>query len=99
RDDLVTGVQTCALPIFTLALRRLSDGGARWRRSLRSAWLDASIIIPISFRADNSNASRLPARWSIVRRSFWLTSRRAIWIRGLRSEERRVGKGLRASVW
>src|SRR5258708_10935093 len=37
RDDLVTGVQTCALPILAAAIANVA-ANTRWPRPLRTAW-------------------------------------------------------------
>ena len=48
--------------------------------SIRWAWQNARIIFPAGYRAGNSSASPLPARWQRTRRCFCATSRRATWI-------------------
>src|SRR5207244_8450046 len=79
RDDLVTGVQTCALPIYPAAAG-LAPGG-RIRVTTR-AMLSTSRIEPTTaMRRDMVNP----------RERFATYSPRLAG--GLRSEERRVGKG------
>src|SRR5207247_6576014 len=94
RDPLVTGVQTCALPIFhqgkgrkdrlvPLSQRLLDELRSYWRQERPRPWLfpgqQAGTHLSIG------QAQRLGQQ--VLRRS------------GLRSEERRVGEGGRAREW
>src|SRR5207244_9958520 len=98
RDDLVTGVQTCALPIF---LEAQAQAGAREQRradrddafarpggrvDLIEQVLDADedlSVLAERARQHEVHVARLARRRADV----------------LRSEERRVGKGRTAAVW
>src|SRR5437660_4317951 len=87
RDGHVTGVQTCALPIY----RRLRDrGGDRTRRDL---------LDPDALYGHTIPASRLPGgrrRGTCVHRRHIDRQRLAGYSRfDVRSEERRVGKECR----
>src|SRR5205807_6714892 len=96
-DYKVTGVQTCALPIWSARRRRRR----RWwrRRNLNQPSNDAS--------DDATNQAALDATFDTVHildrtRRLWLDRRRRLRGRGVvsrrgdRSEERRVGKECRA---
>src|SRR5438552_12612424 len=78
RDDLVTGVQTCALPIF----RSPKDSGSRvlGAVAIAAVTLVAGGVLIASAAPDGI--------WSLVGK-LGLTAQTAPW---LRSEERRVGK-------
>src|SRR5204862_4147941 len=93
RDLYVTGVQTCALPIYRPGLTR---AGGRAVRLLRDLWR-----LPVA-ACELPGAARLQARH---RRGAASADRP---LRGVekpgpaddrRSEERRVGKGCRAGKW
>src|SRR5207244_8962094 len=90
RDDLVTGVQTCALPIYTLDPVRKPDPSGRITVSLAlprpgsATWLDLdgeriAVVASAAQRAIGNPKSRRFVDFEI------LPSRH-------RSEERRVGK-------
>src|SRR5207253_11491310 len=77
RDGHVTGVQTCALPIFT---RSQDDRESRDRRSLSARHRHAARRCAVAHKHENENHSpRNLAHWPATRG-------------GGRSEERRVGK-------
>src|SRR5207249_5526080 len=80
RDRNVTGVQTCALPIWaTASSPRTRHRAARAARAWRAARICATTSCSLTARTVSS--SRSPhGSW---RRTSW----------GSRSEERRVGKG------
>src|SRR5205823_7362869 len=81
RDKLVTGVQTCALPILMNSLRALSE-------FIPSA-TGASSLSQARRNSLGSSGSTPPKRsvfWSSVSPNFWTAVFRS------RSEERRVGK-------
>src|SRR2546430_11058179 len=83
RDLTVTGVQTCALPIWFMALRRRGSATQPIATSSTAgAW---SLVI---FRAARSHPGRRRSRsqWSTIRLIGCAT----------RSEERRVGKECRS---
>src|SRR5207244_9585514 len=89
RDDLVTGVQTCALPIFSAANRpKLAanrEGAIIMRRSLMKRQARRQRVAglnPLSFSAD-PRRSQPSQSGNISRTTAW-----EFW----RSEERRVGK-------
>src|SRR5207302_4916557 len=85
RDFHVTGVQTCALPIFDRALGRLEEEGGRvlaeaWMR--RAIWYRGPLCVPHEVLA-------------AARRALEVFDADVIEDEGLRqerSEERRVGK-------
>src|SRR2546426_7231789 len=81
RDYKVTGVQTCALPIYTLsaAVELVRTGGAHARAGPRQAVLAESVKLP---------GSRVLADGFAVISSAALVPKR--------SEERRVGKECRS---
>src|SRR5207244_10347130 len=85
RDDLVTGVQTCALPIFARAIA-----------------IDPRILIldDALSAVDTYTEEEILSRLHVVmrQRTSIIVSHRISTVRGadqiLRSEERRVGKGV-----
>src|SRR5205823_6685051 len=80
RDKLVTGVQTCALPISSKL-----DGSIRtihWLRASSGKLLVNSVHLPPSFSVTQSRPSSVPAHNRPARFG--------------RSEERRVGKECRS---
>src|SRR5207245_7527160 len=93
-DATVTGVQTCALPIYEGLLRRPAPGPRRQQQT--RAARDGS-----RFRAQNIAArpSVTPSGGFFRRACFWLRLGPRLGEAGLaqllakRSEERRVGKG------
>src|SRR5207244_9302082 len=87
RDDLVTGVQTCALPIWT---RMMRSTGARFRVCARVLMtsLAANNILPLrigDIMRVFTYAGNLGAAPSVILSTVILEKL-------LRSEERRVGK-------
>src|SRR5206468_9257205 len=89
RDLIVTGVQTCALPIYD-ADRTLPGGAVRGDRPVQRRDVDR-IVGP-----DRDLAQRLVAEAEQLHR---LEHRRMRFGRGVRSEERRVGKECRCGWW
>src|SRR5207244_6270415 len=88
RDDLVTGVQTCALPISNF-IRRCATrkpGNFRWPTPDRERTA-ASFSSPLRRRRTSMTATPFLAR--SLRARTWLTKSPT------RSEERRVGKECR----
>src|SRR5437867_8713587 len=84
RDRTVTGVQTCALPIFCLAI-----GNALWPP------LRMYALIAVGRAPD---CSLLGAVKAVQRRYLYHDAERRI-LRESRSEERRVGKECRSWWW
>src|SRR5207244_7949948 len=92
RDDLVTGVQTCALPILRNTLREvIRENGLSpeklmqdWETIERGihTWLRSGHLNNIVVEFFKPGASVASARWEFP-----------IGYAGSRSEERRVGKG------
>src|SRR5205823_12226160 len=92
RDKLVTGVQTCALPIY-----RLNEQLLQILRVLY--WRDASDLqqllvetIVADMESDCGSVSDSEKPWALWREAFGGNSQRPEYSR---SEERRVGKELR----
>ena len=85
RDHCVTGVQTCALPIYAMRAAP-ADPGTAWRGWRRASWASDG---PRRLRA---TGTRWPDPAVPLRR--WPADRAAR--AGSRSEERRVGKEGRA---
>src|SRR5947208_5564275 len=88
RVDLVTGVQTCALPIYRRRARQSTRGPYLFRRRARArvrrAWRDR----PVCARRVRRELFRCPWRWS------WCS-----WVLEFsRSEERRIGKECRCQL-
>src|SRR5687767_15182854 len=81
RDKLVTGVQTCALPISVAWFRR-----PRRDRSRRSCWPATSRVLPLRFVLRSLRRSPRPA-------TRFCPGAQAL---PFRSEERRVGKECRS---
>src|SRR3712207_8357880 len=80
RDIGVTGVQTCALPIFTRSRRSFI-----FCANTRAPWKLAKMTLPVTVNRASSNWNR-----SRARRETWNSNV------GFRSEERRVGKECRS---
>src|SRR5438552_5389693 len=95
RDDLVTGVQTCALPISRL--RGL--GG--------TLTLETNVVVPAGGQFDlDASAQNVVLRGVLTNRGSmkWVTQFNTFDLSGSgrvenRSEERRVGKECRARGW
>src|SRR5205823_9109524 len=94
RDKLVTGVQTCALPIFSCV------GGSFIRHDCEPLILNYTPIGPVLrplYSESLLNIRRKsPAEILLLMR---LPDERACRRRGRRSEERRVGKECRSRGW
>src|SRR5205823_11458954 len=95
RDKLVTGVQTCALPISSTTAPAHMAHGSRVTYSTqsssrhdRSAWAACVIAIISAWAVGSLSASRWLCAWAIMP-----------WRSETRSEERRVGKEWRAGRW
>src|SRR5262249_57345617 len=89
RDWSVTGVQTCALPIFIVGAHSVL------RRALRKPRIFSGILQCApqhGMRADDENASQILVALLGDRPQLLLAP-------GRRSEERRVGKEWRAEGW
>src|SRR5207247_6980112 len=87
RDPLVTGVQTCALPIWGIDARAHDPHGMDLRRG-------ATVRLPIDLDARRWHR-KAPGSSCSYSGSRILRSTRALHLREWRSEERRVGKGWR----
>src|SRR5207247_5222221 len=87
RDPLVTGVQTCALPILTGSLAATLPAAYRLWLGGSGAWAG---VVSLGAAAA---AGGLAHAWA--RRDGGIRTRHAL---ALRSEERRVGKAWRAGV-
>src|SRR5207249_5964144 len=87
RDRNVTGVQTCALPIYRAPVRRV---GQRQRADRRAAHPKHGGVQP---------PVRLPADCAGPRRGLLPRPRAPLGGEAARSEERRVGKEWRAGGW
>src|SRR5205823_9521691 len=87
RDKLVTGVQTCALPIWLGATPAISDATAKPTSPIWNAR-----------RRPMTSAIRPPSSSSPAKQSVYAVTTHC---RALRSEERRVGKECRTrgSEW
>src|SRR5207244_9373353 len=88
RDDLVTGVQTCALPIFYTS----AAGGVR-------LWVDGRLLIDerrSQGEGERSGSIPLIAGRGYALRMEYYSRREGGASARLRSEERRVGKEERA---
>src|SRR5438105_5135069 len=85
RDPLVTGVQTCALPI--------------WYWLTTWAPPQSMTSLPSAASLACSSADSIPSvtKWNVVP-PFISTGSRGWWVR-MRSEERRVGKECRSRRW
>src|SRR5207248_8035836 len=90
RDRTVTGVQTCALPIYT----RARAGSRRAARAPRPCARAARAARREPARARVSRCQRRSAPARLPLRERWTRCARA----AARSEERRVGKERRAGV-
>src|SRR5205823_10401153 len=96
RDKLVTGVQTCALPISSLQQALLARVGAAldradvWAR-LKTDWvaLDCELM-PWSVKAQQLLRQQYAAVGAAARSALGVS------VAAIRSEERRVGKECRA---
>src|SRR5207244_6310631 len=91
RDDLVTGVQTCALPIFERALLRSARPGAFTEADLvcyREAWSQPGALTAMLnwYRALHLSEGQFPATPLVTVPTLIL------WGENDRSEARRVGK-------
>src|SRR5207244_10542295 len=82
RDDLVTGVQTCALPISPARRRKSGTTSSRCRKAVSN--------IPRRSRSRSRSSSRASSGGRSARRTIAPGKCRP------RSEERRVGKECRA---
>src|SRR5207248_6502926 len=92
RDRTVTGVQTCALPIFlpTYLLKRMAS-----RSSSEKAF--STVIAPTSSAATSATSPRaLDALLAAALIPLWYEK---IITKRARSEERRVGKECRGQGW
>src|SRR5205823_9850285 len=93
RDKLVTGVQTCALPIFTNG--DVFEWQNVWPTIADALGMKVGPPEPLSLTRE---MPRREAEWSAIVQKYDLrapTSLRAF----VRSEERRVGKGGRSQGW
>src|SRR2546429_5955098 len=82
RDVAVTGVQTCALPIYPDAVQSLATG---------------LLHDPVQARVDAAEGQDAASPQSITQRAIAVDrARRTQLLRQLRSEERRVGKECRS---
>src|SRR5207244_10600604 len=82
RDDLVTGVQTCALPIYRVDARRSDEGDA-----------SPSVVVSMFLRLAKGLASPSSLRRASTRSRMRSRRRsRALPDASSRSEERRAGK-------
>src|SRR5207244_8458128 len=90
RDDLVTGVQTCALPIYAL----LKLPGAAARTAARAKALNGIAVLALN-QGDYEAATKLLEECLEIRRELGDRSG----IANSRSEERRVGKEGRDRRW
>src|SRR5207244_8316796 len=97
RDDLVTGVQTCALPISTVYRYRTDDGlpGFEGGFHLCASWLVDAYLL--AGRVDD--ALDLFRQLVTLAGPTGLLSEQYDPAQERRSEERRVGTGGRARAW
>src|SRR5207244_7435783 len=93
-DDLVTGVQTCALPISRLEKAPAeSPEQAPRQPDMMARWLQRPPLPPI----DTDLAGRYLGYFNQIKQAWprpaVAATEIANWSRAIRSEERRVGKG------
>src|SRR5207244_9886577 len=91
RDDLVTGVQTCALPIYWMAGGRAAGMRRRNRAARGKGGARAAALL-------GTASGRLPTRWRLLSPPRRRTGSAPSGGR-LRSEERRVGEEGGARRW
>src|SRR5205823_8792032 len=90
RDKLVTGVQTCALPISTRPLIPIETGLAS-AKACAGSWQVLQATVPSTDNRPSKNSfSPRAIFWEVCGLSAGTTARVAS--TGSRSEERRVGK-------
>src|SRR5206468_4503280 len=99
RDLIVTGVQTCALPIF-----RAANRGHPWKASRRPFHHRGDDIARVRAQHDRGTQNERRDRWMLRSKRLRLAVHFAFVLRikiarGARSEERRVGKEWRTGVW
>src|SRR5207244_8517898 len=95
RDDLVTGVQTCALPILMEVIAATVDVLGMPGRVERVVEREGLALMTVHVLHRVAKLAREPARAD--EREVVRTAHRQI--PGLRSEERRVGKECRSRGW
>src|SRR5699024_11223479 len=90
RDRNVTGVQTCALPIYEYSAGEISPDGTRAIMNVATPWREGTNLSMAPAVMD-MQSGQLQDLWPQLDR--WVSP---AWLTNTRSEERRVGKEGRA---